>query len=284
MRDEEGGRVANRRVSRGQHPEPASEAWRVSASGPFRVRLSGRRLVLPFPCCSGRLRPSASRADVGDLGGVVRARWPGRQVVGGRAPVEGGWGGLPGGGTGRTMCPWRLRRVPSPATTRATAHDASDAGGYPHSYCCTAGFTGRTSAPTRPRSAAGLVRVEVADAASAKRPPRAPPLSTPDGESGRGLLLVDALAVRWGSASASPAGQDGVRQFSSPPSTSEVLSCDNPGYRPEHGLTNFSASNVCSVTPGSRKAGGSPLPLTAPARPVPHRIGLGTDYGGRRTP
>ncbi|WP_406168818.1 ATP-binding protein [Streptomyces canus] len=56
-------------------------------------------------------------------------------------------------------------------------------------------------------AAAGLVRVEVADAASAKRPPAAPPPSAPDGESGRGLLLVDALAVRWGSAPRHPLGK-----------------------------------------------------------------------------
>ncbi|WP_155055674.1 ATP-binding protein [Streptomyces blattellae] len=55
--------------------------------------------------------------------------------------------------------------------------------------------------------AAGLVRVEVADAATAKRPPAAPPSSAPEGESGRGLLLVDALAVRWGSAPRHPLGK-----------------------------------------------------------------------------
>ncbi|MET9380959.1 ATP-binding protein [Streptomyces sp. NPDC002928] len=54
---------------------------------------------------------------------------------------------------------------------------------------------------------AGLVRVEVADAASAKRPPAVPPSSCPDGESGRGLLLVDVLAVRWGSAPRHPVGK-----------------------------------------------------------------------------
>ncbi|MEW2396395.1 ATP-binding protein [Streptomyces sp. NPDC046862] len=56
-------------------------------------------------------------------------------------------------------------------------------------------------------TAAGLVRVEVADAASAKRPPEAPPAPTPEGESGRGLLLVDALAVRWGSVPRHPLGK-----------------------------------------------------------------------------
>ncbi|MFF4398161.1 ATP-binding protein [Streptomyces sp. NPDC001480] len=54
---------------------------------------------------------------------------------------------------------------------------------------------------------AGLVRVEVSDAASEKRLPAAPPLSGPDGESGRGLLLVDVLAVRWGSAPRRPLGK-----------------------------------------------------------------------------
>ena len=56
-------------------------------------------------------------------------------------------------------------------------------------------------------AAAGLVRIEVADAASAKRPPTALPSSSPEGESGRGLLLVDALAVRWGAAARRPLGK-----------------------------------------------------------------------------
>ncbi|MEV5428336.1 ATP-binding protein [Streptomyces sp. NPDC052701] len=55
--------------------------------------------------------------------------------------------------------------------------------------------------------ASGLVRIEVADAAAEKRPPVAPPTSSPDGESGRGLLLVDALAVRWGSTPRHPVGK-----------------------------------------------------------------------------
>ena len=54
---------------------------------------------------------------------------------------------------------------------------------------------------------AGLVRVEVADAAAAKRPPVSAPSSCPEGESGRGLLLVEALAVRWGSAPRRPLGK-----------------------------------------------------------------------------
>ncbi|AYN40678.1 ATP-binding protein [Streptomyces dangxiongensis] len=55
--------------------------------------------------------------------------------------------------------------------------------------------------------ATGLVRIEVADAASAKRPPTVPPSSYPEGESGRGLLLVDVLAARWGSAPRRPVGK-----------------------------------------------------------------------------
>ncbi|MCG7203785.1 ATP-binding protein [Streptomyces arenae] len=55
-------------------------------------------------------------------------------------------------------------------------------------------------------TAADLVRVEVADAA-AKRPPAAAPSSFPDGESGRGLLLVDALALRWGWMPRQPVGK-----------------------------------------------------------------------------
>ncbi|MEV2252071.1 ATP-binding protein [Streptomyces sp. NPDC050147] len=56
-------------------------------------------------------------------------------------------------------------------------------------------------------AAEGLVRIEVADAASEKRPPVGPPLSCPDGESGRGLLMVDVLAARWGSAPRRPLGK-----------------------------------------------------------------------------
>lgn len=54
---------------------------------------------------------------------------------------------------------------------------------------------------------AGLVRIEVADAAEAKRPPAAAPAAHPDGESGRGLFLVDVLAVRWGRTPREPVGK-----------------------------------------------------------------------------
>ncbi|MFB7738793.1 ATP-binding protein [Streptomyces sp. NPDC056112] len=52
-----------------------------------------------------------------------------------------------------------------------------------------------------------VIRVEVADAASAKRPPATAPSAHPDGESGRGLLLVDALAMRWGWTPRDPVGK-----------------------------------------------------------------------------
>ncbi|MFD7708185.1 ATP-binding protein [Streptomyces sp. NPDC059785] len=53
----------------------------------------------------------------------------------------------------------------------------------------------------------GVVRVEVADAASAKRPPAGPPSVSLEGESGRGLFLVDVLAERWGWSPRQPVGK-----------------------------------------------------------------------------
>ncbi|MFK4103756.1 ATP-binding protein [Streptomyces sp. NPDC019531] len=67
--------------------------------------------------------------------------------------------------------------------------------------------------------ATGLVQVEVSDAASAKRLPATPPSSAPEGESGRGLLLVDALAVRWGSTPRHPLGKTVWAAIAAAPST-----------------------------------------------------------------
>ncbi|MDK1475520.1 ATP-binding protein [Streptomyces sp. 549] len=53
----------------------------------------------------------------------------------------------------------------------------------------------------------GLVRIEVCDAAATRRPPMVPPSSSLDCESGRGLLLVDILSVRWGSTPRHPVGK-----------------------------------------------------------------------------
>ncbi|MEU9579739.1 MULTISPECIES: ATP-binding protein [Streptomyces] len=53
---------------------------------------------------------------------------------------------------------------------------------------------------------AGLARVEVVDA-SETPPPRTAGQAPVDDESGRGLVLVDALATRWGSCPREPIGK-----------------------------------------------------------------------------
>ncbi|WP_346777184.1 ATP-binding protein [Streptomyces sp. HNM0575] len=50
------------------------------------------------------------------------------------------------------------------------------------------------------------LRIEVADARGESAPER-PQLPAPDAESGRGLLLVETLASRWGVAPRSPSGK-----------------------------------------------------------------------------
>lgn len=52
-----------------------------------------------------------------------------------------------------------------------------------------------------------VVRIEVADAASAERLPTAASSAYPEGESGRGLFLVDVLAERWGVEPRCPIGK-----------------------------------------------------------------------------
>ncbi|MFD0069124.1 ATP-binding protein, partial [Streptomyces sp. NPDC127574] len=66
---------------------------------------------------------------------------------------------------------------------------------------------------------AGLVRIEVCDAAAAKRPPAAPPPTCPEGESGRGLLLVDVLAARWGWTPRRPVGKTVWAEVPTEPAT-----------------------------------------------------------------
>ncbi|MGW1492523.1 ATP-binding protein [Streptomyces sp. NPDC002402] len=51
-----------------------------------------------------------------------------------------------------------------------------------------------------------LIRIEVSDA-SPDRPPAGPPEPSPDDESGRGLLLVNVLASRWGATPRAPIGK-----------------------------------------------------------------------------
>lgn len=52
----------------------------------------------------------------------------------------------------------------------------------------------------------GRVRIEVSDA-NPEPPPARPVDPGPDDESGRGLLLVDILAARWGTSPRSPVGK-----------------------------------------------------------------------------
>lgn len=51
-----------------------------------------------------------------------------------------------------------------------------------------------------------LIRMEVSDA-SPDHPPTDSPTLSPDAESGRGLLLVDILATRWGATPRTPIGK-----------------------------------------------------------------------------
>lgn len=52
----------------------------------------------------------------------------------------------------------------------------------------------------------GAVRIEVSDA-NPEPPPARPVVHGPDDESGRGLLLVDVLAARWGTSPRHPVGK-----------------------------------------------------------------------------
>ncbi|MFH8490176.1 ATP-binding protein [Streptomyces longisporoflavus] len=83
-------------------------------------------------------------------------------------------------------------------------------------------------------AAAGLVRIEVADAAPEKRPLAAPPSAHPEGESGRGLLMVDVLAVRWGSAPRRPIGKTVWAEVSVPVMRPGMRPGTSPGVAPGH--------------------------------------------------
>ena len=63
------------------------------------------------------------------------------------------------------------------------------------------------------------MRIEVCDAAGAHQPPAAAPAAHPDGESGRGLLLVDVLAVRWGWTPRHPVGKTVWAEVPTEPAT-----------------------------------------------------------------
>jgi hypothetical protein len=72
---------------------------------------------------------------------------------------------------------------------------------------------------------AHLVRVEVADAAAGKRPPASAPPACPEGESGRGLVLVEALAVRWGWEPRRPVGKTVWAEVSVEPVSTRTGTC-----------------------------------------------------------
>ena len=55
-----------------------------------------------------------------------------------------------------------------------------------------------------PAQAPGVLRVEVSDTRTEAQPPDAPAVPGAGSESGRGLLLVSALADRWGTSDRSP--------------------------------------------------------------------------------
>ncbi|GAB3949842.1 ATP-binding protein [Streptomyces sparsus] len=71
--------------------------------------------------------------------------------------------------------------------------------------------------------AAGNLRVAVSDTRGERRPAM-PRESGPEDESGRGLLLVDALADRWGTDPRPPSGKTVWAEFGQPNEVSKALS------------------------------------------------------------
>ncbi|WAX80125.1 ATP-binding protein [Streptomyces sp. KMM 9044] len=65
-------------------------------------------------------------------------------------------------------------------------------------------------------SGSGTLRIEVADSRGERLPFPAPE-PCPDGEHGRGLVLVSALAARWGVVPRSPSGKTVWAELPSPP-------------------------------------------------------------------
>ncbi|MEU9554707.1 ATP-binding protein [Streptomyces fumanus] len=65
--------------------------------------------------------------------------------------------------------------------------------------------------------ATSLLRIEVTDAATEKHPPTTAPPHCPEGESGRGLFLINALAHHWGTHPRHPLGKTVWAEISAPP-------------------------------------------------------------------
>jgi hypothetical protein len=67
-----------------------------------------------------------------------------------------------------------------------------------------------------PEGGSGILRIEVADSRG-ERLPFPTPEPCPDGEHGRGLVLVSALATRWGVVPRWPSGKSVWAELPSPP-------------------------------------------------------------------
>ncbi|MFD3735651.1 ATP-binding protein [Streptomyces sp. NPDC058632] len=67
-----------------------------------------------------------------------------------------------------------------------------------------------------PEDGSGTLRIEVADSRG-ERLPSSMPKPCPDGERGHGLVLVSALAARWGVVPRSPSGKTVWAELQSPP-------------------------------------------------------------------
>lgn len=80
------------------------------------------------------------------------------------------------------------------------------------------GFLLTLSLVPAPESGASALRIKVADRRGERLPTPVPvPSACPDAESGRGLVLVDALALRWGTAPRFPSGKTVWAELPGPP-------------------------------------------------------------------
>lgn len=106
---------------------------------------------------------------------------------------------------------------------------------------------------------ADVVRIEVADALATKRLPDSPPTVSPEGESGRGLLLVDTLARHWGTVPRHPLGKTVWADVS--------LDCPcHDGGEPRQTATGVDRSERAETVSGHRpgcRTPGTPVESTA---------------------
>lgn len=100
-----------------------------------------------------------------------------------------------------------------------------------------------------------IIRIELSDACP-DRPPTSSPVPSPDDESGRGLLLVDMLATRWGATPRVPIGKTVWAEVvvESPTSLPPTWVRDNRGYQSIRGSVDLGFPTV-PISPGPRAAG-----------------------------